>query len=266
MIVLERAVRDRGRSMMWWSLGISVLIVVTVALFPSFEGDAGFDEAMADLPDSMKAAFGLTDDVSLTSPAGYLQSQLIGTMIPLVLLIYGIGAGARSIGGSEEDGTLELLLSNPVSRRTVGVQRFGAVTVQLVVIGAVCALVTLVSSAPVGALDGVSVRGLLTAVGGTAALALLFAALAFAVGAATGRRAVGLAVGAGAAVAGYLMEALGQSVPVLDDVLVLSPWHWLLDHNMLAEGPSYVAVVLPLVVAVAFAVAGTALFERRDLR
>ena len=266
MIVLERSVRDRTRSLLWWSIGIAALIVVTVLLYPSLEGDPALDDAMKDMPDSLKAAFGIDEGVSLTSPAGYLQSQLVGTMIPLVLLIYGIGAGARAIGGSEEDGTLELILSNPVSRRRVSLERFGGLTIQLIVLGVACALVTLVSAAPVGALDGVSISGLLVAVVATMTLALLFAGLAFAVGAATGRRAVGLAVAAGVAVAGYLVEAIGQSVPVLEDVLFLSPWHWLLDHNMLAEGPSYVAAWLPLLVAAVLALGGTALFERRDLR
>ena len=41
-------------------------------------------------------------------------------MVPLLLLIAAIGAGAGAIAGEEERGTLDLLLSLPVSRRRLG--------------------------------------------------------------------------------------------------------------------------------------------------
>ena len=45
-------------------------------------------------------------------------------MLPLLLLVFAIGLGARAIAGSEQEGTLELLLSNPVTRRTVVAERY----------------------------------------------------------------------------------------------------------------------------------------------
>ena len=38
-------------------------------------------------------------------------------MLPLLLLVYAIGAGSRAIAGEEESGTLDLLLAHPLSRR-----------------------------------------------------------------------------------------------------------------------------------------------------
>ena len=46
-------------------------------------------------------------------------------MVPLLLLVAAIGAGARAIAGEEERGTLDLLLSTPVSRRRLALEKLG---------------------------------------------------------------------------------------------------------------------------------------------
>ena len=48
-------------------------------------------------------------------------------MVPLLLMIAAIGAGAGAIAGEEERGTLELLLANPLSRRRLVLEKTAAV-------------------------------------------------------------------------------------------------------------------------------------------
>ncbi|MGE0796577.1 MAG: ABC transporter permease subunit [Acidimicrobiia bacterium] len=266
MTVLARWLRDRARSTAWWALGVGLTVLVTMALFPTLQGDGSVDDIFKDLPDSLKSAFGISDQVSLTSAAGYLQSQLVGTMLPILLIVFGIAAGARAIGGAEEEGRLELLLANPVTRRRVAAERALGVAVQVVALGAATAACTIGSAAAFGALEDVSMPGFVVALAATTSLGLLHAAVAFAVGAAVGRRGPALAVAAAVAVVGYLLQALGTMASVIEPLAVVSPWHWFLERNMLAEGPDWMALLAPVAIALVVAQAGMLRFQGRDLR
>jgi ABC-2 type transport system permease protein len=265
VIVAARLLRDRRRSTLWWIGGLLGLVFFTVGLYPSIRGQASFDQVIADLPEGFKALIGYEGTVPLTSPPGYLHARLFASLAPLVVLVFGIGAGAQAIGGSEDAGTLEPLLANPVTRDRIATERYLAIVALLILLVAVLTGALVVLGPPFGALDGVSLGGLLGACAGVFGIGLLHASLAFAVGAATGRRAPAIAVATAVAVAGYLVQSLLSLTDALRPLRVVTPWHWYLDRNMLAEGPSAAAILLPLLVSLPLFLAGWAAFRRRDL-
>jgi ABC-2 type transport system permease protein len=266
VILAARLVRDRRRSLLWWSVGIVLLVLFTVALYPSLKGEESLNEVIEQMPEALRSMFGLDTVIPLTSPPGYLQGRLFGSMLPLLLIVFGIGLGARAIAGSEQDGTLELLLANPVTRRTVVVQRYVAVVGMLAALTAVFAGSLVVLAVPFGALEDVPLSWLAGAVGGAFGIALLHATIAFGVGAATGRRAWALSWATVGAVAGYLMQGLLGVSDAIRPLRFVVPWHWYLGRNMLAEGVAPDAVIVPLVLAAVIFTAGAAAFLRRDLR
>jgi ABC-2 type transport system permease protein len=265
VIVAAQLLRDRRRSTLWWIGGLVGLVLFTVALYPSIRGQVSFDEVLAELPEGFKALIGYEGTVPLTSPPGYLHARLFATLAPLLVLVFGIGAGAQAIGGSEDAGTLEPLLANPVTRDRVAVERYLAIVALLLLLVAVLTVALVTLGPPFGALEGVPTAGLLGACAGVFGIGLLHASLAFAVGAATGRRAPAVAVATAVAVAGYLIQSLLSLTDALRPLWAVTPWHWYLDHNMLAEGPAPAAIVLPLLVSLPLFLAGWAAFRRRDL-
>ncbi len=266
MIVTARLLRDRRRSLLWWSIGVVALVFFTVALFPSVRGQQSFEELADELPQALRSLFALDQGVPLTSAPGYLQGRLFGSMLPLVLLVFGIGLGARAIAGSEQDGTLELLLANPITRRTVVVQRYAALVAMIAALTLVFALSLVVLGLPFGALEDVSLVGLAGACSGAFAITVLHATIAFGVGAATGRRAPALATATTLAVAGYLLQGLLGLTDAVRPLRLVSPWHWYLGRNMLADGLALDAIALPLLVAAVVFVGGATAFLHRDLR
>lgn len=264
-VVFARHLRDTRRSTVWWALGMVALVGFTVAFYPSVQGDASFDQVFDDLPDAVRALVGAQEGVPLTSPPGYLHGRLFSVMVPVLLVTLGIGLGARAIGGSEADGTLELVVAHPVTRSRVVAERFGAVVTVLATVSATLT-VTLLALAPlVGLLDGVTVGRLLAANGAAFCLALLHTAVAFAVGCATGRSAPSVAVATSAAAGGYLLQSLAAITGGSPVVQALSPWHWYLDRNILVDGIPAVAVVGPLALAALLFTAAVWMFNRRDL-
>ena len=266
MIVLRRFVQDRRRSLLGWSLGSAICVLLAVAFYPTMKDQPSLDEALDSMSEGMKAAIGIVEGTSLSSPEGYLHSQLFATTLPILLLILGISLGTRAIGTFEEDGQLELLLSNPVTRRQVATQRFGGAVVVLGLITAVTVVGVFVLGRPFGVLEGIPATWVAAATIGSATLALAHLAVSFLAGCLTGRRAPALAVGATVAVGGYLIHGVLAGADAPDAVRYLSPFFWYLRTNMLVDGISPVALVLPVVVAIALAIAGVAVFERRDLR
>ena len=265
-VVAARYLRDSRRSAGWWALGMVALVAFTVAFYPSVKGNATFDELIADLPEAVRALVGAQEGIPLTSPPGYLHGRLFSIMVPVLLLTFGVGHGARAVGGSEADGTLELLLANPVTRRRVVVERYLALVLLLAAVTAVLTVSLLLLGPPVGLLDGIRIIRLLGAAASAFAIALLHTTLAFAVGCAVGRPAPAVAAATAVASAGYLLQGLAAASGGMGSVEALSPWHWYLDRNVLAEGLAAVAVAGPVVAAGLLFSLGAWSFNRRDLR
>jgi beta-exotoxin I transport system permease protein len=266
MTIAGRLVRDRRWSTLWWALGFVGLTFFTVALYPSIKGQPSLEELLANMPEALRSAIGYDAAVPLSSPAGYLQARLFSTLAPLLAVVFGVGAGAWAIGGSEEAGTLELLLANPVTRSRVLAERYLATFGLLAGLLAAFTVALAVLGPPFGALEGIPTSHLVGACAAVFALGLLHGTLAFAVGAATGRRGLAVAVATTVAVAGYLVETVLAVAGDLGPVRQLSPWHWYLDRNLLAEGASAAAILLPVAVSAAVLATGWAAFCRRDLR
>jgi len=264
--VYRRFLADRVPTIRGWSFAALLLMLMTVVFFPTIRDQPSLQDAMQDMPDALKATFGVDDAVPISSPAGYLQGRLFSLVLPLALALFGISLGARAIGGSEEDGDLELLLAQPVTRRQVATQRFAAVLTLVIALTAVFLVLLLLLGPPFGVLDGLPLLWVAAATAGGAALGILHGAVSFATGAVTGRRSTAIAVAAGVAGGGYVLQGLLAAANAPEWLRFASPWHWYLRRNMLVEGIDPLSFLLPLTLAAVAVVAGLVVFERRDLR
>lgn len=264
--ILLQVVRRRRVSLLWWSIGLIAFVGLLALAYPTVRGNSELDKTFAGLPPSVQTLLGLSARSTLTSPAGYLNSQYFTNVLPLVLLVFAIGLGAWAISGDEAGGTLELLLANPVSRTRVAIERAAAMILLLAFLTAVAALALLAMAPPTGLNHGLSAGRLVAATVACGLLALAFASLAFAIGAASGRRSLAMATSATVAIAGYVIEGVGAQVDLLQPLRAISPWHWLLASDPLNRGLLLQAWLLPLAVSVVLIAASTAWFSRRDLR
>jgi ABC-2 type transport system permease protein len=267
VIVATRLVRDRSRGLLWWSVGMIGLVLLTVSFYPAFK-DQGqtLNDLLNQMPEAVRSMIGYDERIPLTSPAGYLNARLFALLAPVLSLVFAIGLGAQAIGGLEENGQMEPLLANPITRVRVALERYGAVVALFVVLLAVLAVATVAISAPFGALEGLSIGALLGACAAVGCLALLHGSIAFAVGAATGRRGPAITTATVVVVAGYLIQSLSSITDALDPFRFVNPWHWYLKQNMLVDGVPPEAILAPLAVSVGLLAAGAVAFQRRDLR
>lgn len=266
MTIMRRLLADRRRGALWWGVGMATGVASIVGLWPSVRDNGDLDDVVKGLPSGVRALIGNEAGISISSAPGYLQARLFSTILPILLLVYAIGLGARIIGGAEEDGTLQLVVVAPVSRRRVAFERFAAAKVLLLWLVVVGVLTTLTLGATVGLFDRVSVGRVLIDFLAVTELALLFLSITFAAGAVTGRRGAALTTGSALAVGTYIVHGIAAAAPAVRGVRVISPWWWFLDRNLLVHDPTFLAIGLPIILATIVFVGGVGAFERRDLK
>jgi ABC-2 type transport system permease protein len=262
--VLLKTFDDGRRAIVWWSLGLIGLVSMMVAVFPSVRGNDNLNALIQDYPEALKAFIAFGGTVDYTSGAGYLGSELFSFMVPLLLLVAAIGAGARAIAGEEEQGTLDLLLANPISRSRLVLEKLGALVVEL----AVLAIVLLVALAVGTRLAdmGIGIGRLASATFDATLLALLYGVLALLIGCGSGRRGAAIAVPTALAVAAYLVNALAALVNALEPAQKASPfYHYVagdpLRHGLALDHTAFLAAAVVVLAALA-----PVALTRRDLR
>lgn len=251
------------RALLWWSAGLAGIVALMVAVYPSIRDNPSLDKLIEDYPEAMKGFIAFGGTVDYTSAAGYLGSELFSFMLPLLLIVAAVGAGARAIAGEEESGTLDLLLANPLSRRRLVVEKFAALVGELAVLALVLWLSLVVGTRAFGM--EVTVANLAAATVSATLLALGYGAIALLVGAATGRRAVAVGLSAAAAVLAYLVNSLAPLVGILESIQEATPFYHYAASDPLRRGldlahfGALVAVCLFATALAPFA------FERRDI-
>ena len=256
--VFQWVLRSQRRSLTLWGLALAAVASLYITIFPAM-GAEELQATTESLPQGMIEAFGYQD---IGTAAGYINSSVYGLLGPILLLVFGIGLGARLIAGEEQRGTLELELTGPTSRRNLYLQRLEALVVNVVVLVVV---IGVMSAVLITALDlDVAMSNLAQTTLGLALLVEAFSLVSLAVGAATGRRALALGAAAGLAVASWALDAIG---PTIDAgwMTAVSPFSWFGADTPLANGSDPLGLVLLALLGVVAGAAGMVAFERRDL-
>jgi ABC-2 type transport system permease protein len=258
--VYVKTVYDRRHGLLWWSIGIGLLTVTVLSVWPSVRDE--YSKLVQNYPKALLAFFGI-EKGGLGSAAGYLQAELFGLMLPLVLIAYMIAAGSAATAGEREAGTLEFLLSQPVSRRRALLEKCMGLCTSLLVVTA-SFTVALVVSTRVFAVH-VAAPHLLAATASAYLLAALFGAIALLVGCITAHRALAAGIAAAAAVAAYLLSSLAALVAGLKPFRPMSPFWWYSGHDPLRQGLEPLHIMLLVSTTLLCIAAAVAVFDRRDL-
>ena len=261
--ILERSMAERRRSTIGWFVGVAVYTLINVAVFPEVKSQSGLNDLIKEYPPALMSMMGIdAKTLDITSAVGYLGSQM--NMIgPLLLVMVGVAFGSATLAGEEEDGTLALALSYPVSRTRVLVEK-GAALLLVVAFIALGLLFTILAGR-LFELD-VPIPGLVAFCVSLALLGALFGMVALAVGAATGSKAMGTGVAAALAGATYLVSSLAPVVSVVRPLRWASPFWYATGGNPLANGLAIRDVVVLVSATSVLWLSSVALFNRRDLR
>lgn len=251
--------RLRRRSMIGYTVGMAVYAFVIVALYPSFRNDTSLNQ-FTENGSTVAALFGANGP--LTTPAGWLNANMYANFVPLVVLLLTIGYGGSCLAGQDEDGTLGLVATLPLSRRRIVLEKTATMSLQAVPVCLVTMLCVLLGqgfdlTVPLTGLVGVTI--------GTVLLGIEFGALAMLIGAATGSRGAAVGLASTIAAAAYLISSLAPVVPWLHPARFASPFFYAVGDGQLTDGLSVPDAAVLLAVAAALTGACLAAFDHLDV-
>jgi ABC-2 type transport system permease protein len=247
---------DRRRSVLAWGLPLGLWSAFIVSIFPSIE--AALSKATQGYPPALKEAFGVSE---LTNVEQYLQAEMLSLIVPLALGYLAVRAVASGLSGAAESGCLDVLLSAPVSRRSLVAASFAATAVELALVLAVTILFTGVGSMLSGA--GLEFGSAVAGFANVWPLALLFAGFGVVATGGSLRTSVVTGSVAGVLVSMYVIDLIGRLDSNLSGVRYISVFKYY--GNAIEDGIEPLAFCGVTVAAVVFAALGAWLFDRRDL-
>jgi ABC-2 type transport system permease protein len=251
--------RLRGTAVM--TAGFATLVALYVWMFPSVSEGIDLDEYVASLPPALQQAFGLQ---SLGTIEGFLAAELYAFGWVLLLGIYFAYAAASLVADDVDRGRMDMLLSLPVSRSKVLLEKFASVLVPLVVLNlltpvvvyaAVLGIDESISAADLAMVHALSVPYLLAA----AAIGLL-ASVVF------DRASIAQRVAAGGFFGLFLLDSVTAGTDG-DWLGALSPSRYYDPTAVLVQGEYDLAGAgVLLAAAVVLVAASRAYFARKDIQ
>lgn len=132
--VFVETLRQSWLQVVYWAVGLMLLGFTVVAIIP----DVQFLQQMADLlksfPPILLQAVGVGDDINfITTPEGFVAVGFFGKAL-LLMAAYPVVMGLRVTVNEEDSGTMDMLLSLPLPRWQVVVEKYLAYCVTMVVI------------------------------------------------------------------------------------------------------------------------------------
>lgn len=257
--LIGKAVKDRTQVVGVASFYMLAIGAVLGLLWPPLR------DVFRTLPQSMvdlvKAISGGTD---LSTPAGWANAELLSLVAPAAVIVVAVMSAAAASAGEEENKTLGLTLSAPINRSSFLVATMLAMAISVLIVS-VCIGLGLGLGNLIGGL-GLSAAGIIGVATHTFVLGLLFGALAFLLGAATGRKRVATL---GATLVAVLAFAANTFLPLSSKLAggqKFSPWYYYNSSNPLVNGANGGDVLLLAGLGILLAIAAVLVFRRRDLR
>ncbi len=256
--VFAKTVRDW---LLWTVIAVIAMWLIAamyIAVMAS-SGDA-YMNMMADFPEAITNIYGSNNGTA----EGLAMSGIYNLIGPLVLLTYAIGLGASAAVGEEEAGSLPILLSSPLRRRSILLAKAAVAGIGVIAI----VVLTWVGVIGTGALVGMDLsdQDVLGASVQLLGMVLLFGALALGLSAWRGSSALGVGVAAGLAVLSYFVTTLLPVIKELADVAKLTPWYLFSGADSLTNGIDVVLLGIAIVLTAGLFGLGMYTLERRDLK
>lgn len=255
-VLVRKTTRDLRNTTVGLGLACAATAILMILLYPQIaEQWAGIE-----LPEFYEVFMG---QASLATPEGFIAGEFFG-WIPAVVVVMGIIAGTGAIAGEEANGTLELLLAQPLARRTVVLAKVAGMGAAF---GAMCLFTLpglLVGRALVAEFD-LPLDRMLAGVATMLLLVWFFLALSMLGSAVFSARAVAGTTLAAFAVIAYIITIVAALAPGLEWLRWVSPFSWADFPAVMLHGMQWPGTTLLAAGTVASVALAALAFERRDI-
>ena len=148
MTVYANDMKRNMKSLIIWSLSIGAMIMMCIAMFPGMKNETEKMGAMFSNMGSFTEAFGM-DKLDFGQLMGFYGIEC-GNTLGIGGGMFAALAGIAALANEEKDHTAEFLLTHPVTRGSVVIQKLLAALTEVTVLNAIVTVISLVTAAAVG--------------------------------------------------------------------------------------------------------------------
>lgn len=148
MAILKNELKQGRNIFFIWTLVIAFMLAICVLIFPEMEGQMSEISGMFADMGSFSAAFGM-DRINFGEFAGFFGVEC-GNILGLGGAFFAALTGISTLAKEEKEQTAEFLLTHPVSRKKIVLQKWCAVFIQIVILNLVVIGTTILSVFMIG--------------------------------------------------------------------------------------------------------------------
>lgn len=263
--VFTETLKRSWRQMLYWGVGLALLGFYIVSVIPNVDVLNQYQDLIGTkMPKALMQAFGISDMAVLATPEGFIAFGFL-TYSLILLLVYGVLAGMNITANEEDEGTMDVLLALPISRRRVMVEKYAAYLLMSAAI-VLIAYTGLILGRMMGTLPFSMDRMLLAGIPMTLGIWLVIAATA-AAGVVFRRKSTAMMVVVSFIVLSYFLNFIGNAASdtAAASVKALSFFQYADAQGVVQHGLALSSLVILAVVTALLFAASVWLFERRDV-
>ncbi|HRJ06695.1 MAG TPA: ABC transporter permease subunit [Candidatus Saccharibacteria bacterium] len=260
--VYLKTLYDKRYFLFGWTIAFAAIAALLASFYPAMHQDGAIDELLKSMPAAFQGLIGSLADLSRFDT--YIASQLFDIRMPLIAGIMAIILGIGLSVNDEEKGELRTVLSLPIGRTKLLVQKwFAMLTIMVVVVlGMVAGMYAVLPFIDIASIEpDVVVR--LSAM--TLLIMVTFGTIPFAVGFASGRRAAATGISILIIIGSFILSTFGQAVDWLSDYEKLSLLHYFPAVDIVKDGIQASDALVFAIVTIGLLAASIVIFRGRDI-
>jgi ABC-2 type transport system permease protein len=261
-IIFLETLRRTWKGTLLWAVGIASMVVYVVAVIPDSQTLQQYAKLIETMPKFI-ALVGGSDMALMATPAGFLGYTFFG-WIMVLLAFYAVLAGLALTANEEDRGILDVMLSLPVPRVQMVVEKFAAYAVNMLVI-ALVSFVTMWVVTTSNPLFKIEIGRMLIACLNLIPAMLLTMAFTGLIAVVVRRRTTAIGIASAFVIGSYLIDVVGRSANIEGGLRFISFFTYYDGGAVLAKGAQYGGMALLIGLALVLLAGSTVLFQRRDV-
>jgi ABC-2 type transport system permease protein len=252
------------RQVVLWGIGLAILGFLIMVAIPDQEALDSYSGVVGSMPEELIQFMGVTDSALIATPNGFVAFGFFAYGL-IVMAVFAVMSGMSITANEEDDGLLDVVLSLPIPRWRLWLERYLAYAVITVLIVLVSFLGLAIGN-QVSNLDfdlGRLFEGTLNMIPGTLAMMAMTAFLSVVLP----RKSMALGVATAVITAGYFIDFAAEIIQnnFVDVLKVFSVFTYYDSQTVVQDGLVVSDVMVLLVVAGFLVIGGIMAFDRRDV-
>jgi ABC-2 type transport system permease protein len=260
MNIFARELKKNFVSFLIWFTICGLMTAYIIFMFPSFKTDI-VELLNLKFPPQMQKAFGL-NTLNFNNVLSFL-----GVMVPYIILLGGIYGGilfGGIVSKEENDGTIEFLLSKPVSRMNICLSKLFAANFYIAIFTLLNYVVAFLSMKAIKA--DFSLMKLLELAIGTWLAILIFGFVCFLLSMFVYRSRTLIPIAVGIVAGTYILKAVSEINEKSGFLKYLSPFHYFDASTLISEGINPIHISISIIVIIGSFIAGLLIYENKDFK